>query len=195
MTDKEIIQTIKIPDGINVTVDGHKVTIKTDKGEQMRDFKSHRLAFEQAGNNIVVIGTPVNKSTRALLHTVVAHIKNMIKGLNFGFEYKLQLSYSHFPMTAEVSDKKVIIKNFLGEKHPREAVIVGDTKVDIKGQDVSVTGHNLEEVSQTAANIEQVTKVKGKDIRRFTDGIYLVSKGTQEEVPEEFGLEVIRGRE
>jgi large subunit ribosomal protein L6 len=195
MTEKEIIQTIIIPEEINVELDKHEVTIKTDKGEQKRNFKSHSLKFEKNGNNIVVIGSPVNKSTRALLNTVVAHIKNMIKGLKYGFKYDLQISYSHFPMTAEVVDKELVIKNFLGEKFPRRAKIVGNTEVKIKGQDVVVTGHHIEEVGQTAANIEQVTKVKGKDIRRFTDGIYLVKKGTIDEINEDFGLQIIRGRE
>jgi large subunit ribosomal protein L6 len=36
-----------------------------------------------------------------------------------------------------------------------------------------VQGLNLEDVSQTAANIEQATKVKKKDPRVFLDGIYV----------------------
>jgi large subunit ribosomal protein L6 len=195
MTITEIVQTIKIPDGIQSEIHGHKVTIKSDKGELTKNFKSHRLAFEQKENNIIVIGEPANKNTRALLHTVVAHVKNMILGLRFGFKYTMAIHYSHFPMTAEVNNKKLIIKNFLGEKHPREAKIVGDTKVEVKGQEIIISGQNIENVGQTVANIEQRTRVNRKDIRRFSDGIYLAKKETIEEVPHEFKLETMRGRE
>ena len=195
MTENEIIQTIKIPVGIEAKVDGHKISIKTKNGEITRDFKSHRLNFEQKDNSIVVVGTPINKSTRALLNTVVAHIKNMVRGLEFGFKYEMQITYSHFPMTAEVKDDKFMIKNFLGEKFPRTAKIVDGAKVEIKGQNVTISGHDLEKISQTAANIELATRVKGKDIRRFTDGIYITNKGTIEEIPQDFDLQIIRGRE
>jgi large subunit ribosomal protein L6 len=195
MTENEIIETIKIPDGVESKIDTHKVTIKTENGELTRSFKSHRISFEQKGTDIIIVGTPLNKSTRALLHTYVAHIKNMVKGLKFGFKYEMQITYSHFPMTAEVTDTELVVKNFLGEKFPRRADIVPGAKVEVKGQNVIITGRNLEEVSQTAANIEQRTRVKNKDIRRFTDGIYVSSKGTMDEMPEDFEIQILRGRE
>ena len=71
----------------------------------------------------------------------------------------------------------VTIDNFLGERTPRKSKVFGDSKVSIKGDKVSVTGTSLEFVSQTAANIELATKVKGRDRRVFQDGIYLISKG------------------
>lgn len=193
--DKEVITTIKVPNGIETMVDAHHITIKTDKGEQKREFKSHRIVFEKKGNDIVIIGSPVNKQTRALMNTFIAHIQNMVIGMTFGYKYDLKITYSHFPMTAEIKNDVVYIKNFLGEKFPREARIVGATKVEIKGQDITVTGFNKEEVGQTATNIEQAAKVRGRDIRRFTDGVYLEKKGNIEEVPEDFGLQKIRGRE
>ena len=35
---------------------------------------------------------------------------------------------------------------------------------------------NAEHVGQTMANLEQATKIKGRDPRVFQDGIYLTSK-------------------
>ena len=46
-----------------------------------------------------------------------------------------------------------------------------------KGDKVTVEGNNVEDVGQTAANLERATVVKGRDIRVFQDGIYVVSKG------------------
>jgi large subunit ribosomal protein L6 len=51
-----------------------------------------------------------------------------------------------------------------------------DTKVTVVGEDVLVQGPSLEDVSQTAANIELSTKMKGKDQRVFLDGLYIYSK-------------------
>jgi large subunit ribosomal protein L6 len=195
MVEKEITMTVKVPEGIEATAHGHNVTLKGNGDEQSREFKSHRLNIEQKGDAIILIGSPVNKQTRALLMSVVAHIKNMIIGIKHGYKYEMKISYSHFPMTAEVKDNQVVINNFLGEKFPRKANIVGKTTVEVKGQDLAISGKELEEVSQTAANIELATKVRGKDIRRYTDGIYLTKKGTIDGNKEEFEVEIIRGRE
>ncbi|MDD3083898.1 MAG: 50S ribosomal protein L6 [Candidatus ainarchaeum sp.] len=195
MVEIEMIKTLKVPEGITITAEGHAVIVRTEKGEIKREFKSHRLKLEQNKNSIIIIGNPVNKQTSALLNTVISHIENMVYGLKFGYKYEMKMCYSHFPMTAEVSEKTIFIKNFLGEKHPRQAEIVGETKVEIKGQDIKITGNKIDEVSQTTANITQATKVKKKDIRRFTDGIYMVKKGNIEEIPEDFKFQVIRGRE
>jgi large subunit ribosomal protein L6 len=54
--------------------------------------------------------------------------------------------------------------------------IIGDVKVKVEGDDIIVQGSNLEDVSQTAANIEQATKVKKKDPRVFLDGIYVFER-------------------
>jgi large subunit ribosomal protein L6 len=70
----------------------------------------------------------------------------------------------------------VYIENFTGERSPRLVKILGDTKVSVKEDDVIVQGINLEDVSQTAASIEQGTKVKIKDPRVFLDGIFIYEK-------------------
>ena len=44
------------------------------------------------------------------------------------------------------------------------------------GDDVIITGHVLTDVTQTAAVIEQNSKVKNKDHRVFLDGIYKYEK-------------------
>ena len=71
---------------------------------------------------------------------------------------------------------EVQISNFLGEKRPRRAKIVGSTQVEIKGDVLLVNGPDIEAVGQTAANVEQATKIKNYDPRVFQDGIYIVEK-------------------
>ena len=191
---KEIIYTVKCLEDVEVILDKNKLTFKGAKGEVSRDFTNYKLKLELKNKDIILTGKIESKPTRAILMTSIAHIKNMILSAKYGWKYEMQVSYSHFPMTVEKTDKEILIKNFLGEKFPRRAKIAGKTQVAIKGQSIILSGVNLEEVSQTTANLQQITKVRGRDIRRFTDGIYLIKHGLDTE-DEEIKIEVIRGRE
>lgn len=190
-----IVKTLKFPDQIQVELKKENtVTMKGPKGTMDREFKTHRVKITQQGNKIVLEGSPKNKQTDKLVETIVSHLTNMSEGLMYGYKYQLRVIYSHFPMAIQVEKENVSIKNFLGEKFPRKSAIRGTTKVEVKGQEITITGTNKEDVGQTASNLELRTKVKGKDIRRYQDGIYVVETGTIEEakVP---AILVIRGRE
>ena len=70
---------------------------------------------------------------------------------------------------------KFTIKNFLGEKQPRKTTVIGEkTKVEVKGQVLTISGPDKDAVGQTASNIKQATKIKEKDSRVFQDGFYAV---------------------
>ncbi|MEE9490489.1 MAG: 50S ribosomal protein L6, partial [Thermoplasmata archaeon] len=45
-----------------------------------------------------------------------------------------------------------------------------------KGDTVILKGNNKEDVGQSAANIEQATKIRGLDPRVFQDGVYVTEK-------------------
>ena len=101
----------------------------------------------------------------------------MFKGVEKGFKYKLKIVFAHFPISVKVKGKEVHVENLFGERSARVSRVVGDvTNVTITGDDVIVEGPSLEEVSQTAANIESSTKVRGKDQRVFLDGLYIYSR-------------------
>jgi large subunit ribosomal protein L6 len=168
-------EEIPIPEGIEVTVE-NEVTVSGSKGELKRKFKHRNIKIMKEEDKVVLETHFPKKKDKAMLGTIKAHINNMITGLTEGFNYKMKIVYAHFPMTVKITENKVIIENFLGERHPRKAKILGDTQVKIKGDEVMVEGINKEEVGQTMANIEQATKIKGRDPRVFQDGIYLVNK-------------------
>jgi large subunit ribosomal protein L6 len=69
-----------------------------------------------------------------------------------------------------------MIENFTGERRARKAKIIGDVKVKVEAEDIVVQGVNLEDVSQTSANIEQATRVRRKDPRIFLDGLYVFER-------------------
>ncbi|MDD1775017.1 MAG: 50S ribosomal protein L6 [Methanobacterium sp.] len=166
---------IPIPEGIEVTIQD-EIVIKGSKGELKRKFKSRNIKISQDDNKIILEAPFPKKRDKAMLGTIKSHLNNMITGLTDGFTYQMKIVYAHFPMTVKVANSKVTIENFLGERHPRSAKILGDTKVQVKGDEVTVLGINKEDVGQTMANIEQATKIKGRDPRVFQDGIYLISK-------------------
>jgi large subunit ribosomal protein L6 len=190
-----IEKTLKFPEKIQATLGkNNSVTITGPKGSLTKEFKTHRVKIEVKGNKIILEGKPKNKQTDVFVETIISHIKNMAEGVLLGYKYELKVMYSHFPMSMQVEKEFVSIKNFLGEKYPRKSRIIGETKVEVKGQDIIIKGINKEEVGQTASNLELKTKVKNKDIRRYQDGIYLVQKGNMEKSEGKI-VEVIRGRE
>ncbi|MFB6222660.1 MAG: 50S ribosomal protein L6, partial [Haloarcula sp.] len=81
-----------------------------------------------------------------------------------------------FPMQVDVEGDEVVIENFLGEKAPRRTTIHGDTDVEIDGEELTVNGPDIEAVGQTAADIEQLTRINDKDVRVFQDGVYITQK-------------------
>ncbi len=171
-----IREEIEIPDGVEVIIDNGLVTVKGPNGEDSRKFTYPNVDIEEIDDAVVLNTSFPKKKDKAMIGTTKAHISNMIKGVTDGFEYHMKIVFAHFPMTVKPEKDKVIIDNFLGERHPRSAKIVGDSKVVVKGDEVTITGINKEHVGQTMANLEQATKIKGRDPRVFQDGIYLTSK-------------------
>jgi len=90
-----------------------------------------------------------------------------------GWEYSMEVFYSHFPMQVSVDGDEIVIENFLGEKAPRRTPVRGDTDVSVDGEELSISGPDIEDVGQTAADIEQLTRVSDKDTRVFQDGVYI----------------------
>ncbi|MDP3742681.1 MAG: 50S ribosomal protein L6 [Candidatus Micrarchaeota archaeon] len=164
-----------IPSGINVEVKNGQVVV-TGKGKTFEiafDSRMIKLNVENGEISFNWIGKETKRKV-ACMRSVMSHVKNAFKGIDTGFSKKLQVVYSHFPVSIEVKDKTAVIKNFLGEKVPRLATIIGDSKVEVKGQDIAITGSNKYEVGQTANNLMAATKIKSKDRRVFQDGIYPV---------------------
>lgn len=172
----EVSKIVQIPDDVEVTLDGLKITVKGPLGTLTRDFSKSPVSIELNSKSLKVWAVWPRKKESALVGTICAHINNMITGVRKGFTYKLKIVFSHFPISVKVQGKTVIIENFTGERNPRRAKIIGDVKVKVAGDDILVQGINIEDVSQTAANIEQATKIRKRDPRVFLDGIYVYER-------------------
>ena len=172
----EISKTIQVPDNVNVSLDGKKVNVKGAKGSLVRDFSFATITIEGEGKNIRIWAKWPRKKEAALVGTIASHIQNMITGVTKGYTYKLKIVFSHFPISVKLQGKSILIENFTGERRARSIDLIGDVKVKIEPDDIIVEGINLEHVSQTAANIEQATRVRRKDPRVFLDGIYVYER-------------------
>ncbi|HIH69373.1 50S ribosomal protein L6 [Methermicoccus shengliensis] len=174
---KEIRKTIPIPEGVMVKKEGNVLTVSGELGTLTREFTYPNIVVDVQQDEVVVDTRVPRRIYKAMVGTFASHIQNMIKGVREGYRYELKVVFSHFPIQLSVEEGRVVIQNFLGERSPRYASIVGDTNVEISGDRVIVSGINKEDVGQTAANIEQATRIKRLDPRVFQDGVYIVAKG------------------
>jgi large subunit ribosomal protein L6 len=168
--------SVEVPEGVTLKLEGKKVTVAGERGEVVRDFSHTRLDLEHDGGSLRIWAVNPRKREASLVNTLAAHVRNMIKGVTQGFTYRLKIVFVHFPMTVRIEGRRIVIQNFIGERKAREAKIAGGAKVRVEGEDVIVEGIDIDDVAQTAANIQQSMKIRKKDLRKFMDGIYVYSK-------------------
>ena len=157
----QIVENIvEIPENIQLTLEGRKVTVQGPKGMITKDFTHTKLNIIKDGKSLKLSIENPRRTEAALVGTISAHVKNMIKGVSTGFVYKMKIVFVHFPTSVKVVGKEVHIENFVGERKARIADILGDTKVTIKQDDVILEGIDIDDVSQTAANIQTRAKIR-----------------------------------
>ena len=171
-----IQEEVEVPNGIEIKLEGKSIEVGGPKGMLARMFDVPDVVLKLEGRKILIQTPSSRRRHRAAVGMIKANLLNMFKGVTRGFVYKLRAVYSHFPITVKVEGKRVLIHNFLGERAPRAAEIVGGAKVEVMGDEIVVEGIDKEEVGQTAFNIEQATFIRHRDLRVFQDGCYIVSK-------------------
>jgi large subunit ribosomal protein L6 len=160
---------MQIPEGVTFNVSGQDIMAKGPAGEVGKKLPE-KVQVKVNGKEIEVIC-----AEKPLKNTFEAHVRNMLKGAKEGYKFKMKVVFAHFPITAEVKGENITIKNLGGEKVPRKTKVVGKTKVEVKGQEIFISGPDKDAVGQTVANIRNATKMKNKDHRIFQDGYYVVS--------------------
>ncbi|PSP75932.1 50S ribosomal protein L6 [Halobacteriales archaeon QS_3_64_16] len=194
---------LEIPDDVTVEIDHFDVTVSGPKGDVTRrlwypdvtvsveDIEVERTdeesddpnaAYTESVDGVVIESSTEKAKQTATIGTFASHLRNAFHGVTEGWEYGMEVFYSHFPMQVNVESEEVLIENFLGESAPRRTPTRGDTEVDVDGENVTLRGPNKDDVGQTAADIEQLTRVTDKDTRVFQDGVYITDKPSQPEV-------------
>ncbi|KAI9677056.1 MAG: hypothetical protein M1817_006895 [Caeruleum heppii] len=176
-------ESLDIPEGVKVSIKTRVVTVEGPRGKLTKNLNHIAVCFSQPKKNVINIelhhGARKNVAT---LRTVRTIINNLIVGVTKGFKYKMRYVYAHFPINVNIEKNKetglwdVEIRNFIGEKIVRRVTMRAGVDVEIsKNQkdELQLTGNSLEDVSQSAADIQQICRVRNKDIRKFLDGLYV----------------------
>ncbi len=172
----DIEKVVEIPEGVIIEITGDGVKVSKDGKVLEREFNLGRLKLVKGDKDIKVVCKGGTKREGKMAGTVAAHLYNLFSGIKEDFVYKLEICNVHFPMNVKVEGEIVVIKSFLGETVDRKAKIVSGVKVEIKGNEITVSSPDREAAGQTAANIEKATKVKGRDRRIYQDGIFITEK-------------------
>jgi large subunit ribosomal protein L6 len=167
---------IQLPDDVSATVDRFDLTVEGPEGSVTRRLWFPNVSVSADDETVAIESDEDDAKTTATLGTFESHVNNMIHGVTEGWTYQLEVYYAHFPMQVSVQGEEVVVENFLGEQEPRRTTVHGDTEVQVDGEEVVVRGPDKEAVGQTAADIEQLTRVTGKDTRVFQDGVYITQK-------------------
>lgn len=176
-------QSVSFPDEVTVTVKTRQVTVTGPRGVLKKSFKHQNVELTLLKNSIKVEKWFGKRKELACVRTICSHINNMIVGVTKGYRYKMRFVYAHFPINVNLNGQDVEIRNFLGQKKVFRVKCRGDTSItrSVKTKDqIVLEGNSIDDVSQSAADIQQSAKVRNKDIRKFLDGIYVSEKGTIE---------------
>jgi large subunit ribosomal protein L6 len=171
------VRKVKIPQGVKVNMDGTLLKVTGPKGQLERNVRFPQVTVTCDSKEIVISTESKRKENMAMIGTFEAHAKNMCKGVLNGFEYRMKVVYSHFPIQLKLQDNRLEINNFLGEKKARYARIETGVSAKVASDEVILTGINRELVGTSAANIEHATHIRDRDPRVFQDGIFIVQRG------------------
>lgn len=167
----------EMPQGVSAHVTEESVlTVKGPKGEVSKLLRYPKINIKVEGQKIIVGTDKLTQNEKKIIFTYLAHIRNLIKGVTEGFEYRLVVVYAKFPISVELKGQVFTVKNLLGEKVPRTCIFSKDVKVEIKAKEIFVSGIDKEKTGQVAASIEQLTRITHLDRRVIQDGIFITNK-------------------
>merc|ERR1712195_82409 len=191
-------ETLTVPEGVKVTIKSRLVTVEGPRGKLTKNLNHLAVNFSHPKKDVINIelhhGARKNVAT---LRTVRTLINNLIIGVTKGFKYKMRYVYAHFPINVNVDKNsetglyEVEIRNFIGEKIVRRVVMQPGVEVEpSKNQkdELQLFGNSLENVSQSAADIQQICRVRNKDIRKFLEVCTFRRRATSRKTHERFGL-------
>lgn len=138
---------INVPDGVEVKIDGHHITVKGPKGTLERDI--HKNITVALNDKVITVtrcdDEPENRSLHGLTRTL---INNMIEGVVH--EYKKDLEINGVGYRAQKKGNKLVMN--LGYSHPVEMDPPEGITFDVPDANhITVRGIDKELVGQTAA--------------------------------------------
>ena len=140
---------ITVPAGIDVTIDGQKITVKGPKGTLERTVNDNiSIKLE---NGVIVVARPNDEKENRSLHGLTRTlINNMIEGVSN--EFSKQLEINGIGYRAAKQGNKIVLT--LGYSHPVEMVEPEGITYEVPNPNsIIVKGIDKELVGQMAAEI------------------------------------------
>ncbi len=154
---------ISIPDKVNITYKDRMITVKGDKGTLTREIHPE-VDLDISDGIINVTVSSETRQKRAFQGLVRSLVSNMVKGVNKGFERKLEINGIGY--RAELKGKTLVFN--LGYSHPVNFDLPEGIKAEVDKAGVVLSGIDNELLGRTAASIRMLRPpepYKGKGIK------------------------------
>ena len=156
---------IPVPSGVDVTLDGRRVTVKGPRGTLARVLPPDITVRQDDG--VLLVERPDDEREHRALHGLTRSlVNNMVVGVTQGFQKDLEIvgvgyrATSQGPTTLELA---------LGFSHPVRMEAPEGVTFEVPAPTrITVRGNDKEAVGQVAANIRKLRKpepYKGKGVR------------------------------
>jgi|SRR5690625_571397 len=157
------LKTITIPEGVDVNLTDHTMTVKGPKGELTKNL-SELMEINVNDDEINVVRPNDLKETRSLHGTTRSLIANMITGVTTGFQKELEITGVGYRATLQ--GNKLVIG--AGYSHPVEFEQEDNIEFEVpKNTEIIIKGIEKERVGAIASVIRAVRPpepYKGKGI-------------------------------
>ena len=156
---------IEVPDGVTVSVDPGRVSVKGPKGE-LSTVVSRDMKISEGDGGTLTVERPTDRGEHRALHGLTRSlIANMVEGVTDGFEKRLEIQGVGY--RAQLQGSKLVLA--LGYSHPVEIEAPAGIEFEVpQPTQIVVRGISKQLVGETAAIIRKQRKpepYKGKGIR------------------------------
>ena len=158
-------QPVPVPAGVDVTIEGQKVSVKGPKGALALDI-AEPIEVSRNDEGAIVVTRPNDerdaKARHGLTRTLVS---NMVTGVTTGYEKGLEIVGTGYRVAAKGTD----LEFSLGFSHP--VVVTAPEGISFAVESPTkfkVVGIDKQKVGEVAANIRKIRKpepYKGKGVR------------------------------
>jgi large subunit ribosomal protein L6 len=155
---------IPVPAGVDVSLDGRRITVKGPKGSLTRELPP-RIEIERDGDTLLATRPTENKLDKSLHGLTRTLVNNMVVGVTDGYRKGLEIVGVGY-RAQKTGDKLVLA---LGYSHPVEIDPPAGISFELETPTrLAVVGIDKELVGQMAAKIRATRKpepYKGKGVR------------------------------
>src|SRR5919107_179784 len=155
---------IAVPDGVDVTIDGRRLTVKGPRGELSRELHPE-IGVSRDGDKLVVTRPTEQKQHKQLHGLTRTLVNNMVVGVTEGYRKPLEITGVGY--RAALVGRKLQLN--LGYSHPVEIDPPAGISFELENPTrLAVIGIDKELVGQIAARVRSTRKpepYKGKGVK------------------------------